>query len=151
MSSIKFSACVLFWSRRSAPNQNLGQPGNVLELPWNSKLLFADRISALSRFDFSGKDFKGGIDCTAPTRELGVISGAARPAREGKRQLGTNLGIDEGRHGRQGTDSIHSAGAKAVTKVNNVIIPTNTLMKLHKECMDMDGLHVASINKKKVM
>ena len=72
----------------------------MLELPWNSKLLFADRISALSRFDFSGKDFKGGIDCTAPTRELGVISSAARPAREGKRQLGTNLGIDEGRHGR---------------------------------------------------
>ena len=53
----------------------------MLELPWNSKLLFADRISALSRFDFSGKDFKGGIDCTAgaaaSTRELGVISSAA--------------------------------------------------------------------------
>ena len=59
---------------------------------WNSKLLFADRISALSRVDFSGKDFKGGIDCAtavaaavagAWTRELGVISAAGREEDEG--------------------------------------------------------------------
>ena len=70
---------------------------------WNSKLLFADRISALSRVDFSGKYFKGGIDCAASAwmRELGVISVAGREGRRG--QLGTNLGIDGGSEG--GEDS----------------------------------------------
>ena len=50
------------------PNlQGLSMPKTCdsLEMFWNSKLLFADRISALSRVDFSGKDFKGGIDCAA--------------------------------------------------------------------------------------
>ena len=78
------------------PNlQGLSMPKTCdsLEMFWNSKLLFADRISALSRFDLSGKDFKGGIDCTAAsTRELGVISSAAAAGEGGQKAIRNQFG-----------------------------------------------------------